>query len=109
MLMRLTSGPDLFDELMVYYVGWKGTPHHLQLVIEVLALHHLEEGLEFLLEPLAVFGGQDKAQPHVSPLDLNGLLQLPDHLQSLPVETLTVNSVQDHKLCFCSKVTRPLR
>lgn len=64
-------------------------PHHLQLVIEVLALHHLEEGLEFLLEPLAIFGGQDKAQTHVSPLDLNGLLQLPDHLQSLSVETVS--------------------
>ena len=68
--------------LMNCYVGCKG-PHHLQLFIEVLVLHHLDEGLELLLEPLAVFGGQHEAQPHVSPLYLNGLLQLPDHLQGL--------------------------
>uniref|UniRef100_A0A3Q4APV5 Claudin n=1 Tax=Mola mola TaxID=94237 RepID=A0A3Q4APV5_MOLML len=49
----------------------------------IFTLHHLQERLQLLLQPLCVLGWQHQSQPHVGSLDLHGLLQLPDHFQSL--------------------------
>lgn len=69
---------DCGDKLIITHI-----PHHFKLIIKVFTLHNLQKWFQLLLQPFGLLARQHQSQSHVGPLDLHGLFQLPDDLQSL--------------------------